>query len=191
MMSKNINDKMILFDGDDSLFKKYLKNCDVYFEYGVGNSTRYLINNTKAKIVAVDTDKKWINTIDVLRRKEDIIINWVDLGELENWGRPKSYLHRDKFFDYISGVWNFNLKADLILIDGRFRVACFLYSIMCADEGTIIFFDDYVDRGYYHIVEDIIPKSDCCGRQAMFKVPNNFNRELAKELLNKFVYVFD
>jgi len=57
-MSKNINDKMILFDGDDSLFKKYVKNCDVYFEYGVGNSTRYLINNTKAKIVAVDTDKK-------------------------------------------------------------------------------------------------------------------------------------
>ncbi len=112
MMSKNINDKMILFDGDDSLFKKCVKNCDVYFEYGVGNSTRYLINNTKAKIVAVDTDKKWINTIDVLRRTEDIIINWVDLGELENWGRPKSYLHRDKFFDYISGVWNFNLKAD-------------------------------------------------------------------------------
>ena len=53
-MSNNLAADVNLFDGDDYLFKKYIKNCDIYFEYGVGKSTNYVIKNTKAKIVAVD-----------------------------------------------------------------------------------------------------------------------------------------
>ena len=55
-MPNNFIPDITLFDGDDYLFKKYVKNCDIYFEYGVGKSTNYVIENTKAKIVAVDSD---------------------------------------------------------------------------------------------------------------------------------------
>ena len=48
-MSNNVTADVTLFDGDDYLFKKYIKNCDIYFEYGVGKSTNYVIENTKAK----------------------------------------------------------------------------------------------------------------------------------------------
>ena len=80
-MPNNVTPDITLFDGDDYLFKKYVKNRDIYFEYGVGKSTNYVIENTKAKIVAVDSDKKWIESIDISKRKKDIRLNWIDLGE--------------------------------------------------------------------------------------------------------------
>jgi hypothetical protein len=116
---------------------------------------------------------------------------WVNLGDLTKWGRPKSYKYRSSFIDYISGVWNFKSQADVILIDGRFRVACFLYSLIHAKKDSIIIFDDYLNRPWYHIVEDVIPLHDKCGRQAFFKVPATFNKNLAQDLLIKFLYVFD
>ncbi len=190
-MSKKQEEEIILFDGDDYLFKQYLKNCNIYFEYGVGASTRWVLENTKSKIISVDTDKKWINTIDVSNTGSRIKLNWINLGDLENWGRPKSYKYRHQFIDYISNVWNFNEKADVILIDGRFRVACFLYSLINAKRNSIIIFDDYNNRPYYHIVEEIVPIYKIYGRQAIFEVPQYFDNNYAENLLYKFLYVFD
>ena len=190
-MSKKQRKEIILFDGDDYLFKQYLINCDIYFEYVVGASTLWVIENTKSKIISVDTDNKWINSIKFSNQSPRIKLNWINLGDLGNWGRPKSYEYRDQFIDYISNVWSFNEKADVILIDGRFRVACFLYSLINAKINSIIIFDDYNNRPYYHIIEEVVPVYKICGRQAVFRVPNNINRSLAENILNKFLYVFD
>ena len=190
-MSKMQREEIILFDGDDYLFKQYLINCNIYFEYGVGASTRWVLENTKSKIISVDTDEKWINTIDVCDKGSRVKLNWINLGDLGNWGRPKSYVYRDRFIDYISNVWNFNEKADVILIDGRFRVACFLYSLINAKINSLIIFDDYNNRPYYHIVEEIVPIYKTCGRQALFKVPKFFNKKSAQKLIDNFTYVFD
>ena len=185
-----MNDRT-LFDGDDYLFKQYLTNCKIYFEYGVGQSTIWVLENTECIIISVDTDKNWINKVSLPKYKKRIKINWINLGDLGNWGRPKTYKYRNKFFDYIKNVWEFNIKADVILIDGRFRVASFLYSLINAKEGSIIIFDDYTDRPYYHIVEEVLDVYENYGRQAIFKVPSVFNKKLAEELLKKFIYVMD
>ena len=190
-MKKKSKDEKTLFDGDDYLFKKYLKNCNIYFEYGVGDSTIWVLENTSSRIISVDTDKKWINKVDISKNKKRIDINWINLGEIENWGRPKTYEYRKHFIDYISNVWTFNLKADVILIDGRFRVASFLFSLINAKEGSIIIFDDYMNRPNYHVVEELIEVYEDFGRQAVFKVPKVFNKKIAEELLKKFIYVMD
>ena len=190
-MKKESKHEKTLFDGDDYLFKKYLKNCKIYFEYGVGDSTIWALENTSSRIISVDTDKKWINKVDISKNKKRIDINWINLGEIENWGRPKNYEYRNHFIDYISNVWTFNLKADVILIDGRFRVASFLFSLMNAKKGSVIIFDDYMNRPHYHVVEEVLEVSENFGRQAVFKVPKVFNKLLAEELLQRFIYVFD
>ena len=190
-MKKKSKDEKTLFDGDDFLFKRYVKKCNIYFEYGVGDSTTWVLENTSSRIISVDTDKKWINKVDISKNKKRIDINWIDLGEIENWGRPKTYEYRRHFIDYISNVWTFDLKADVILIDGRFRVACFLYSLINAKVGSFIIFDDYINRPHYHVIEEILEVYENCGRQVVFKVPKIFNKQLAKELLQNFTYVFD
>ena len=45
-------------------------------------------------------------------------------------------------------------KLDLILIDGRFRVACCLKCFNKISDECIIAFDDFLDRPQYHIVLD-------------------------------------
>ncbi len=190
-MSKREREEIILFDGDDYLFKQYLIDCNIYFEYGVGASTRWVLENTKSRIISVDTDKKWINKINFSNKSSRVKLNWINLGDLENWGRPKSYEYRDQFIHYISNVWNFNEKADVTLIDGRFRVACFLYSLINAKTNSLIIFDDYNNRPHYHIIEEIVPIYKICGRQALFKVPKLFDKKSAKKMLDMFIYVFD
>ena len=69
-MVKKSKDAKTLFDGDDFLFKRYLKKCNIYFEYGVGESTTWVLENTSSRIIAVDTDKKWINKIDISKKKK-------------------------------------------------------------------------------------------------------------------------
>jgi hypothetical protein len=72
-----------------------------------------------------------------------------------------------------------NQQPDLILIDGRFHIACFLASILLAKPGTIILFDDYFDRPNYHVVEKYIKPSAKAGRMAEFILNASFNHSEA------------
>lgn len=54
-------------------------------------------------------------------------------------------------------------NTDLILIDGRFRVACCLKVFKQINKECFIAFDDFLDRKVYHIVldyYDIIEKTE-------------------------------
>jgi len=80
-----------------------------------------------------------------------------------------------------------------VLIDGRFRVACFLTSILHAEPPCRILFDDYRKKERYHVVERILSPVDFCGRQALFEVPprDQLDTGLASTLLDRFAYVMD
>ena len=104
---------------------------------------------------------------------------------------PKDYSKRGNIKKYLNFPWEQNKSPDFVLIDGRFRVACFLYSLINAKINSLIIFDDYNNRPYYHIVEEIVPIYKICGRQALFKVPKFFNKKSAQKLLDNFTYVFD
>ena len=54
-------------------------------------------------------------------------------------------------------------SIDLILIDGRFRVACCLKCYDIINDNCLIIFDDFFKRQHYHIVLeyfDIIEKTE-------------------------------
>ena len=80
---------------------------------------------------------------------------------------------------------------DLVLIDGRFRVCCFLTSLARAEAGTILLFDDYRDRPLYHLVEEFVQPSRQCGRQTAFVVPANVDKQLLLATAERFLYVTD
>ena len=64
----------ILFDNDDTLFKKYSMKSNVFAEYGCGQSTYWLLKNTTAQILSVDTSIDWIKTIKQSKVYDDQII---------------------------------------------------------------------------------------------------------------------
>ena len=184
-----------LFDGDDSLFKDLLKNSKNYGEYGCGLSTEWVLNNTNANILSVDSSKEWIDKISSknVEYKKRLKLQHIDLGKVENWGRPVGYEKSYNFINYFKWIWTQDILPDTVLIDGRFRVCCFLTSIKYANENTKIIFDDYNNRPYYHVVEKFIKKEQTCGRQTLFivKNKNKINFDLLNIEINNFHYVMD
>lgn len=181
-----------LFNGDGGLFKQVAADCDVYGEYGMGASTRWVLANTRAKVMAVDTSKEWID--HVVRSNDDpsrLIVNWIDVGPLGGWGRPLSYTRKENFSSYAEAIWRGPDKPQLVLVDGRFRVFCFLQSLLSSEPGTSIIFDDYANRPHYHLVEELVKPSQTHGRQALFHTPQAFDREYAKMLHQRFMYVLE
>ena len=191
-MSHNLK---TLFDGDDSLFKDVLKTSKIFGEYGCGSSTEWVLKNTNVNILSVDSSRDWVDKISSgnAAYNKRIKLKHIDLGEVENWGRPISYEKSYNFINYFNWIWNQDILPDTVLIDGRFRVCCFLTSLKYANENTKIIFDDYNNRPYYHVIEKFIKKEQTCGRQALFIVENkkNINIDLLNIEINNFRYVMD
>ena len=61
-IKKRINPNFLL-EGDDSLLKELLLTSKVYGEYGCGKSTLWAYNNTKSKIISVETNGEWASKI--------------------------------------------------------------------------------------------------------------------------------
>ena len=183
-----------LFEGDDRLFRQELAACRVYGEYGCGSSTIWVAHHSNARILAVDSSPAWIAKVReaTADQAERITIEAIDLGVLGDWGYPTTYRHRHRFGDYVHSPWRHGpVKPDLVLIDGRFRVACFLHSLLAADAGTPILFDDYTNRPHYHLVEEFCPIAQSEGRQALFRVPAELDREVIGRELEGFLMVRD
>ena len=179
---KNRSDDLLLFDGDDKLFKELIKNVDTYFEYGCGKSTEYVYKYSNCNIYSVDTDQSWVKKTQQLtsgKKEKRINIDWIDVGNVEKWGYPITYSKRNCFFNYANNFYKKNNSPDLVLIDGRLRVFCFLTTLKHAPNGTKIIFDDYTNRPLYHIAEEFSPLLDKCGRQGLFEVNSR-----AKDIIN-------
>ena len=181
-----------LFDGDGALFRRLAAEASVYGEYGCGQSTLWVYGNTDARIVAVDSARAWARSVKSAAPEDDRLdIAWVNLGPVAEWGRPLSYDRRALFPDYVDSIWRRGVAPDLVLIDGRFRVACFLQSLLAAAPGTRLLFDDYFGRPHYRLVEEFTPVAESCGRQACFVTPVRFDRAKAEALKQQFMMVMD
>ena len=185
-----------LFKGDDALFREALKSARTYGEYGCGASTIWVLQNTSADVLAVDSSEYWVAEVDRhldAESRQRAAIHLVELGASRELGRPTSYEHSDRFPDYTNWIWEQTRKPDVVLIDGRFRVCCFLTSLKFAEEGTKLIFDDYINRPFYHIVENYLERAEVSGRQCMFVVPHpdGIDYERLETEIRNFRYVMD
>lgn len=133
--------KAALFDGENNaiLFKKIIATCNVYAEYGCGLSTQYVLDNTNTPVLSVDSSNEWVKIVKT--RSEDskrLYIYYANVGAVGEWGRPINYQKRSNFQEYTDWIWEQNITPDTVLIDGRFRVACFLTCLLKAPKNTRI-----------------------------------------------------
>lgn len=183
----------ILFDGEDNLFKNTIKHSDIYGEYGCGQSTVWVSKNFDINIYSVETDPFWKKKITNEIKNKKCEIFHVDLGNVGPWGMPKNYDKSQNFHLYTDWIWRQTYKPNVILIDGRFRVCSFLTSLIYANAGSKIIFDDYNNRQQYHYVEKYIKPVKKNKRQSLFIVPEKKNLpiEKIKKSIESFRYVFD
>lgn len=178
-----------LFDGDDAMFKDLVEKAEVYYEYGCGKSTEYVLRQTNSSIFAVDTSRDWVEKVQALSIDKGagrLSVSWVDVGPTGDWGMPLSFKYRHRFAAYAELLWRKNIAPDVVLIDGRFRVSCFLATLQFAPVGTKVIFDDYIHRPHYHVAEEFARKIEACGRQVLFEVSSEAKAKVTEEVRLSF-----
>ena len=77
---------------------------------------------------------------------------------------------------------------DLVVIDGRWRNACFLATLLFVQKKTLVLWDDYLDRPQYHLFESLIAPVQFVGRSAIYEVaPSSYD---AADVMAKYLNVF-
>jgi len=157
-------------NNDKIMFYKYLDKSNIYFEYGSGGSTYQASIRDNIKLIySVESDLNWYNKLNQLlinNNKVNLIYNDLFVG-MNKWGNPGKDCTYDQLKSY-SNQFIFLPKdvqqsIDLILIDGRFRVACCIKLINLISSNCFIVFDDFLNRPQYHIILnyfDIIEKTE-------------------------------
>lgn len=164
-----------------SWFTGQLEHIRSYLEYGAGAST-LLAADRGIAAVSIESDARYARQVrealpaDLGRR-----IVTIDIGVTEAWGYPlwifptRGTRRRWQRYPLAGPALLDRLPSfpELVLIDGRFRVASCLAMARAATErgaSTQILFDDYSLRPHYHAIEAIIGKPDRIGRAALFRI---------------------
>ncbi len=147
-------------------FKEKLMTSNVYLEFGSGGSTVLASKYVRNKIISIESDKEWYEKVKThLEYDNKVELHLVDLHCKPNtWGHPTADCPIENKRLYSNIVKSLNISdVDLILIDGRFRVACVLKIHPLITKNTVVLFDDFNDRtehyevvlNYYVIVHSI------------------------------------
>lgn len=166
-------------------------------EYGSGASTVIAAEMPDKTIFSVESDKFWARNLRRYLASADFpsrpVVQYADIGKTGKWGRPVDDSGWRRWHLYPSSVWDLPgfKHPDCVLIDGRFRVACFYMVLIRAEKPVTVLFDDYTHRAYYRSVEKLRKPAEYCGRMARFDVkPGEYPRPHTTKILSAFTKPF-
>ena len=165
--------------------------CMTYVEWGSGGST-FVATEYSQRVVSIENDPEWCET---MLASELIQCNialgrltyiCVDGGDVGYWGHP---LNETEYASdlYLDALNNFHhIRPDLVLVDGRYRVACTLNSLNWAKPDTLLMLHDYRDRNFYQPVEEFFDMVGFGHVFGVFKQKPTINSARYKEQLAHF-----
>ncbi|MGD0960195.1 MAG: hypothetical protein ABSB19_10340 [Methylomonas sp.] len=173
------------FDSEQATawFISKLLHCKTYLEWGAGGST-YLAAQHHIPFIAVESDQDFLHTLkekiaaDGFSEPDRQTFIYANIGLTKVWGYPivigamsqKRQLLFKRYSDF-PVIHNPGPFPDLILVDGRFRVACALKAFKALNaiqHDWLLLVDDYVDRLVYHEIEKFGKLAGFVGRMAVF-----------------------
>jgi len=171
-------------------FLERLAQAREYLEYGSGGSTVEAARLNKT-FTSVESDAAFLEAVQqkIGRPRSGRFIH-VDIGKTTEWGIPKfqrwTPWRRLRWSRYAKAPWHDGIKPDLILVDGRFRVHCALYTInQLRGRDFEILLDDYTNRDFYSEVESFAELQFCKGRMASF-LPKKFDQDDMNRALRRY-----
>jgi hypothetical protein len=179
---------------DKKLFHKYVDKSKYYFEYGSGGSTyNASLKKNLINIISVESDKNWFDKVNeyINNNKEKIKIHYIEMDtQPNNFGYPGPKSTKENWIQYSNVIKkidkNISSKLDIVLIDGRFRVACCLKCYSIINDNCLIIFDDFLNRKYYHIVLDYFDIIDKSSDECMVILKKKIDKNPPLDLIKKY-----
>jgi hypothetical protein len=177
-----IGDRPWLDEESSAVFLRMLEDSRSYLEYGGGGST-VLAAKLNKSFVSVDTDQHFLAAV---RRKIGHLapcqhLVHANIGWTRLCGEPlfksSNARRRKRWKAYVEIPWRYvenGSLPDLVMVDGRFRVAAALTScvhLMNFPDSRVVV-DDYAARPHYHAIEDHARLVGMAGRMAIFQPPS-------------------
>jgi hypothetical protein len=153
----------VMSDRDQKILYRYLSGVHTYFEFGAGGATAQAVLRV-SKIISVESDARWhahlreiIGPVgDITWYTIDLKVPWTGKGIPGKDSPPSTwpnYTHA-----YVS-----SFNADLIFIDGLFRVSCALCVWSEITTRTFVTMHNFVNHRQYWVVlpwYDLIERGD-------------------------------
>jgi hypothetical protein len=173
-------------------YAKLLKETPLVVEFGCGGSTVIACLAGVPRIISVDSDKLWLETVqsapEIAKFIDSVCLLHANIGEIREWGYPVGAVTHEQAENYHSAVWSLfgqTKPRAVVLVDGRFRIACAIRSLMSTAPGSLVCFHDYLPRQGYHVVEEILEPMDRVDDMAIFQTPEELRLEPALKLLKR------
>ena len=182
------------------LFDTTVKHAKVYLEFGMGGSTFRALQVSDAKVYSVDSSREWLGKMRrywLIRYKEmlkRLFLFYVDIGPVGKWGFPMS-AEKESFSNYSAAIFQSIRKeaVDTVLIDGRFRVACTLKTILeCHSNACLqILIHDFWIRPEYHIVLKYLDTVDQADTLGVFKLKKEIDLKAVQKDYDAYRFDFN
>jgi hypothetical protein len=181
---------------EQALFAELLSKASSYTEFGAGGSTVLAASLISGPIVSTDSSTEWLERVAAecagpgYKSKPQLVL--ADIGPIREWGNPADESCRNRWPLYPLSIWSVKhaANADLFLVDGRFRIACFLEILLRCRADARIAFHDYRDRPGYHIVEKFANVVNSAGTLFVFERSPTFDWAGAISLLDRMRYSY-
>ena len=155
----------IMAPGEVQLLRESLAASRRYLEFGCGGSTFLAVETPVEKCWSVDSDPQWIARMrewEVIRKAEasgQLHLHHADIGKVQALGVPVDRTAQNNWSRYFLDVWGkLDAPPDLVLVDGRFRLACCLATLLACPADTVLLIHDFGDfssfRKNYRLVTE-------------------------------------
>lgn len=167
-------------------FRQELSKADAYLEFGVGGSSAVASTYPNLQCYkGIDSSKDWIeqvskeDTIAKLFEKGIAELKYVDIGKTGRLGYPVDNTTFTLWPKYSNeGFAKCHARANhrLVLLDGRFRVACFCKLLLAMDQEeaskTHMLIHNYRWEAY-HVIEEFADLIEMHGGLALLQKKSN------------------
>jgi hypothetical protein len=174
----------------------HLSSARHYLEFGAGTSTVMAANTPSLESIdSVESSKPFIE--DMLGRPEigkavaagRLHIHAIDIGPTGEWGTPVDRASRHLWPDYSSRIFEIDSDWDLILIDGRFRVACCLNALLHTGPACRILIHDFRWRKEYFVVLEFFDVVERLNSFVSLRRKTEIDTKKVGRVLRKYQYL--
>lgn len=176
-------------------FRQALEEAECYLEFGAGGSTKAAVQEPKLrKIMAVESDPVFlekelrsdsdIRTAETAGRLEFVL---QDIGPMDEWGTLRDRSRAHTWPDYVLSPFASNEAEsfDLVLVDGRFRIACCL-AVGLRLPNANLWVHDYNTRPNYWILEDLFQVAESVDSLVRLERAKDFDAARAQSWLDLY-----
>jgi len=167
------------------LLNETLSQADAYLEFGIGGSTTIAAKHRNLQCLkCIESSEDWIQLVSEQPSVSNAIAEgrlelvFVDIGSTKSLSYPRNKKHISSWPNYSGqtfGSCGIQAKRRVVLVDGRFRVACFLKMLTSISSmgwsvsATQLLIHDY-ERSSYHVVEEFADVIEIPGENSVAHV---------------------